>query len=76
VDDVTVEQLQIVLAENGDRLAELPGVVGWGVGIGVAGRPVIQVFVCDPVPADVIAELERLFDDVEIIRQSRPAEAN
>jgi len=72
----TVEQLQSVLTERHDRLAALPDVVGWGVGLGADGHPVVQVFVSGPPSDDLGAELGRLFDRFEVVVQSRPAEAD
>jgi hypothetical protein len=72
---VTVEQLQSVLTERHDRLAELPDVVGWGVGLGADGQPIIQLFVSATPSDGLVAELGRLFDRSEIVVQSHPAEA-
>jgi hypothetical protein len=71
----TVEQLQAVLNEHRGRLAELPDVVGWGVGLGVDGHPIVQVFVSAPLPDDVAAEFRQLFGRFDVVAQSRPAEA-
>jgi hypothetical protein len=75
VAEVTVDQLRSVLAERRDQLAALPGVVGWGVGVGVDGQPTIQLFVTAPPADELDAELGRLFDRFEVIVQSGPAEA-
>ena len=73
--EVTVEQLQSVLTERHDRLAALPDVVGWGVGLGADGQPIIQLFV-SAAPSDaLVAEFDRLLDRFEVVVQSRPAEA-
>jgi hypothetical protein len=73
---VTVDQLQAVLTERGDRLAALPDVVGWGVGVGADGDPTIQLFVTGPPSDDLAAELGRLLDRFEFIVQHGPAEAD
>jgi hypothetical protein len=73
---VTVEQLRSALSERRDRLAVLPGVLGWGVGVGSDGEPTIQLFVSGPPSNDVVAELGRLFERFEFIVQSGPAEAD
>jgi hypothetical protein len=73
---VTVDQLRSVLSERRDRLAALPGVVGWGVGVGADGHPTIQLFVSVPPSDDLVAELGRLFERFEFIVQSGPAEAD
>jgi hypothetical protein len=75
VAEVTIEQLQSVLTERHDRLAALPEVVGWGVGLGADGQPIIQLFVSAAPSDDRVAELARLFDRFEVVVQSRPAEA-
>jgi hypothetical protein len=75
VAEVTVEQLQSVLTERHDRLAGLPGVVGWGIGLDADGQPIIQLFVSAQPSDDLVAELDRLFDRFEVVVQSRRAEA-
>jgi hypothetical protein len=75
VAEVTIEQLQSVLTERHDRLAAFPEVVGWGVGLGADGQPIIQLFVSAAPSDDRVAELARLFDRFEVVVQSRPAEA-
>ena len=72
----TVDQLQAVLTERRDRLAALPEVVGWGVGLGADGDPTIQVFVSGPPSDDVVTELGRLLDRFEFSVQIGPAEAD
>jgi hypothetical protein len=57
-------------------LAALPGLVGWGVGVGADGHPTIQLFVSVPPSDDVAAEVGQLFDRFEFIGQSGPAEAD
>jgi hypothetical protein len=76
VAETTAEQLQSVLTERHGRLAALPSVVGWGVGWGADGHPIVQVFVSAPPTDDLVAELGRLFDRFEVVVQSRPAEAD
>jgi hypothetical protein len=56
-------------------LAAFPEVVGWGVGLGADGQPIIQLFVSAAPSDDRVAELARLFDRFEVVVQSRPAEA-
>jgi hypothetical protein len=73
---VTVDQLQSMLTERRDRLAALPEVVGWGVGVGADGHPTIQLFVSVPPTDDLVAEIGQLFDRFEFIVQSGPAEAD
>ena len=73
---VTVDQLQAVLTERHDRLAALPEVAGWGVGLGTDGDPTIQLFVSGPPSDDLVAELGRLLDRFEFIVQIGPAEAD
>jgi hypothetical protein len=75
VAEVTVEQLQSVLTGRHDRLVALPGVVGWGVGVGADGQPIIQLFVSVAPSDDLVAEFGGLFDRFEVVVQSRPAEA-
>jgi hypothetical protein len=75
VAEVTVEQLQSVLLERHDRLAALADVVGWGVGLGADGQPIVQLFVSAPPSDGLVAELGGLFDRFEVVVQSRPAEA-
>jgi hypothetical protein len=76
VAETTAEQLQSVLTERHGRRAALPCVVGWGVGWGADGHPIVQVFVSAPPTDDLVAELGRLFDRFEVVVQSRPAEAD
>ena len=73
---VSVDELQAVLTERRGRLAALPGVVGWGVGVGADGDPTIQLFVSGPVSDGVVAEVGRLLDRFEFILQRGPAEAD
>jgi hypothetical protein len=73
---VTVDELQAVLTERRGRLAALPGVVGWGVGIGADGDPTIQLFVSGPPSDGLVAEVGRLLDRFEFILQCGPAEAD
>jgi hypothetical protein len=73
--ETSVEYLQSVLAARHDRLVALPDVVGWGVGLGADGDPIVQVFVSAP-PSDYLAsELGRLFDRFEILVEARLPEA-
>jgi hypothetical protein len=76
VASVTVDQLQSVLTERRDWLAALPGLIGWGVGVGADGHPTIQLFVSGPPSDDLVAELGRLLDRFEFIVQDGPAEAD
>jgi hypothetical protein len=75
VADPTVEQLQSVLTDRHDRLAALPEVLGWGVGVGADGQPIIQLFVSAAPSDDLVAEFGGLFDRFEVVVQSRRAEA-
>jgi hypothetical protein len=72
----SVEQLQSALAERSDQLAALPGVLGWGVGLGADGQPTIQLFVSAPPSDDLVVAVGRLFDRVEFTVQTGPAEAH
>jgi hypothetical protein len=73
---VTVDELQAVLREWRGRLAALPGVLGWGVGVGTDGDPTIQLFVSGPPSDGLVAEVGRLFDRFEFVVQVGPAEAD
>jgi hypothetical protein len=73
---VTVDELQAVLTESRGRLAALPGVLGWGVGVGADGDPTIQLFVSGPPSDALLAEVGRLLDRFEFILQSGHAEAD
>jgi hypothetical protein len=76
VAETEVEQLQSMLSERHHRLAALPDVVGWGVGLGTDGHPIVQVFVSAPPTDKLVAELGRVLDRFDIVVQSRPAEAD
>ena len=55
--ETTAEQLQFLLTERRGRLNALVDVVGWGVGFGADGQPIVQVFVSAPPSDDLVAEL-------------------
>lgn len=74
--ETEVEQLQSMLSERHHRLAALPDVIGWGVGLGTDGHPIVQVFVSVTPTDKLVAELGRLLDRFDIIVQSHPAEAD
>lgn len=74
--ETEVEQLQSMLSERHHRLAALPDVVGWGVGLGTDGHPIVQVFVSVTPTDKLVAELGRLLDRFDIVVQSHPAEAD
>ena len=74
--ETTVEQLQSALAERHDQLTALADVVGWGVGLGANGHPIVDVFVSAPPSEHLVAELGRLFDEFEVVVQSGPADAD
>jgi hypothetical protein len=74
--ETTIEQLQSELDRCRQRLAAMPNVVGWGVGLDADKDPLVQVFVSAP-PSDALAaELGRLFDRYEVVVQTGPAEAD
>lgn len=74
--EISAEQLESVLEAQDDLLAALPGVVGWGVGLDAQGRPIIQVFVSVSATDGLVAELGQMFDRLEVLVQSRPAEGD
>lgn len=75
VAEFTTAALRTLLDEQGEFLRPLPGVVGWGVGLGSDGDPTIQVFFSAPPPDPVARQLPQLFDRFEVVIQSRPADA-
>jgi hypothetical protein len=76
VAETEVEQLQSMLSERHQWLAALPDVVGWGVGVGTDGHPIVQVFVSVTPTDELVAELGRVLDRFDIVVQSHPAEAD
>jgi hypothetical protein len=76
VAETTAEQLQSVLAERHDQLTALPEVVGWGVGLGANGHPIVDVFVSAPPSEHLVTALGQLFDEFEVVVQSGPANAD